>query len=623
MPERAAQLAATQKIVTPDRSRVPFTRPSSASPQLRSSKLHVSAVGNQAIQRSFHGRVLQTKLTINQPGDMFEQEADRVADTVMRMADLTTPPEPPMPNKPPSGLQRACSCGGSGSGECEECKTRVMSLQRSSAEASPSEQAPPIVDEVLSSSGGELEAAARNFMEDRFQHDFSDVRVHTDSRAAESARAVNARAYTVGRDLVFGPGQYAPHTSEGRRLLAHELTHVVQQGNNRLAPKLQRQVTEANFPGGGKVDDRRPGEHLLWNFDIGVTTLKPGHSAQIPRLAVEIKQALSRDPDARVDVEGQASLTGSRNDVLSQRRADSVKQALVQQGVDAARINIITVGSLESLPATTQENLARSRAVRVSVPAHLLLPQGPNKPPAPQPGGCQGTLAGDLTLDGADVNVNLRGLAIRIGAGDGTGNPPGMVISGGATVTPPACGKFVFLQNVMPFREIVYKDRSRNTFQTSSFVLDTNDPYPSQDFAKLPGTSVPTANDSPSQGIDTFSEGVINTVEVRDDFRMFLMFQPTGAARTVIQVAEWSWTALVKNSRPNEFFEGDLDKDAGASRVSPSSGKGRVTTDVPVLSPNVISLDWVTNTGGQKVTPPTFAEIHRRILDKLKPKANP
>ena len=70
--------------------------------------------------------------------------------------------------------------------------------------------------------------------------DFSQVRIHTDTRAAESARAVNAAAYTVGRDIVFGEGQYQPHTAHGQRLLAHELTHVAQQDNGPAA-KAQRQ----------------------------------------------------------------------------------------------------------------------------------------------------------------------------------------------------------------------------------------------------------------------------------------------------------------------------------------------------------------------------------------------
>jgi len=118
-------------------------------------------------------------------------------------------------------LQRKCACGG----KCEGCQ----------------KQAPPIVDEVLRSSGQPLDPETRDFMELRFGHDFSRVKVHTDGRAAESAQAVDARAYTVGRDIAFGKGQYAPGTLEGKRLLAHELTHVLHQSGG--APSLQRAVT--------------------------------------------------------------------------------------------------------------------------------------------------------------------------------------------------------------------------------------------------------------------------------------------------------------------------------------------------------------------------------------------
>src|SRR5437016_4260067 len=97
-------------------------------------------------------------------------------------------------------------------------------------------EVPPIVQDVLSSSGQPLNADTRDFMEPRFGHDFSQVRVHTDERAVESAQAVDALAYTVGQDVVFGEGQYEPETGEGKRLLAHELTHVVQNEQNIIPP---------------------------------------------------------------------------------------------------------------------------------------------------------------------------------------------------------------------------------------------------------------------------------------------------------------------------------------------------------------------------------------------------
>jgi hypothetical protein len=129
-------------------------------------------------------------------------------------------------------LQRKCACGQStaSGAECEECKKKE--LQRKAAGTAKAETAPPIVHEVLNSPGQALDHEARNFFEPRFGYDFSKVRVHTDATAAESARAVNAVAYTVGRNVVFASGQYAPDTEPGRALLAHELTHVRQQGSS-------------------------------------------------------------------------------------------------------------------------------------------------------------------------------------------------------------------------------------------------------------------------------------------------------------------------------------------------------------------------------------------------------
>ena len=130
-------------------------------------------------------------------------------------------------------LQRKCACGGAPGpdGECTECRAKRLSRQhRSSANHDALSSVPPIVHEVIQSPGKPLDTDTRALMEPRLGHDFANVRVHTYTRAAESAQAVDALAYTVGRDVVFGARQYEPGTTEGRRLLAHELTHVVQQG---------------------------------------------------------------------------------------------------------------------------------------------------------------------------------------------------------------------------------------------------------------------------------------------------------------------------------------------------------------------------------------------------------
>lgn len=176
---------------------------------------------------------VHAKLTVGPPGNIFEQQADRISERVMRM------PEPQ--------LQRACACGGG----CPQCQREQLGqkyprlrTQRVASSDLGQSEAPPIVHEVLASPGQPLDAATRAFMEDRFGHDFSRVRVHTDERAVASAHAVGAAAYTVGRNIVFDRGSYAPDTASGQRLLAHELAHVVQQAASPVGgPVVRRQIS--------------------------------------------------------------------------------------------------------------------------------------------------------------------------------------------------------------------------------------------------------------------------------------------------------------------------------------------------------------------------------------------
>lgn len=175
----------------------------SGSPAERILQLQRTA-GNQAVQRLIGSGVLQAKLKIGQPNDSYEQEADRVAEQVMRM------PRPQVQRK------------------CAKCKKKLELLQPK-AMGSITNTVPPIVHEALSSPGQPLDAQTRAFMEPRFGHDFGSVRVHSGSAAEQSARDVNANAYTAGNNIVFGAGRFEPGAREGRWLIAHELTHVLQQ----------------------------------------------------------------------------------------------------------------------------------------------------------------------------------------------------------------------------------------------------------------------------------------------------------------------------------------------------------------------------------------------------------
>ena len=127
---------------------------------------------------------------------------------------------------------------------------------------------PPIVHEVLRSPGQPLAEDVRAFYEPRFRHDFSRVRVHADGRAADSARAVGALAYTVGQDVVFGADRYDPASRAGRRLLAHELTHVVQQ--RQANADVQRLAADTSTDSAQEAEARRNGERVAAGQSVSV-----------------------------------------------------------------------------------------------------------------------------------------------------------------------------------------------------------------------------------------------------------------------------------------------------------------------------------------------------------------
>jgi hypothetical protein len=134
-------------------------------------------------------------------------------------------------------LQRKCACGGDAGreGQCEACAGRSLGIQRRASIDGTASNIPASVERTLARDGRALDPDTRGFMEQRFNRDFGDVKVHDDADAARSARDVDAHAYTVGSHIVFGEGQYRPSADGGRRLLAHELAHTIQQEGLRRA----------------------------------------------------------------------------------------------------------------------------------------------------------------------------------------------------------------------------------------------------------------------------------------------------------------------------------------------------------------------------------------------------
>ncbi|MDV7390900.1 DUF4157 domain-containing protein [Arthrospira platensis SPKY1] len=330
--------------------------------------------------------------------------------------------KPPQSDSPAATglLQRKCACGRHTTdqhGQCTECKKKGLALQRRAVNQNGPEVAPPIVHEVLRSPGRPLDPATRAYMEPRFGRDFSRVRVHTDGRASESAQTINARAYTVGNHIAFGVGQYAPETSSGERLLAHELAHTVQQRNsptlaracleigavdnaaereaNRVAEQaVGNRVLADPIPGRGmevqRLGDLRKAPlgmtclpanssptppiqtHL---FAISASTLIPSQQLDIENFVISW-HAAGTNPLVRVD--GYASTDGSDelNWQLSCDRAQAVVQELVTPssgapGISPANIEFFAQGETSEFSPALEPNRRATITTTSPLPAPI------------------------------------------------------------------------------------------------------------------------------------------------------------------------------------------------------------------------------------------------------------
>lgn len=215
---------------------------SSAKSEISSALALQDAIGNRSTLR-----LLQRKLAVGPTGSALELEAEAFADWATAGSTSGIPPQL-SPAETPASLHRNCtSCGGERT--CTNCKEDDERLQRRAASGGePSPLAVPNDWVRRLGSGQPLDRAAREFLESRLGTDLRDVRIHHGAAADESARGVRADAYTVGNDIVFGAGKYAPQSAPGRRLLAHEAAHVVQQRAAGGTANLQRQPAAPDSP---------------------------------------------------------------------------------------------------------------------------------------------------------------------------------------------------------------------------------------------------------------------------------------------------------------------------------------------------------------------------------------
>jgi hypothetical protein len=252
-------------------------------------------VGNQAMQQLLRAGIIHAKLSISQPDDPEEREADATADRIMRSHAGT------------GAAVSTCSCSNDEE-MCDECRQKkAATISRkptgNNAMTSPSR----VMNKLRGSAGHPLDVATRAFFEPRFGQDLSHVRVHSDTIAASSAREIQAHAFAAGSEVYFAAGQYSPETDSGRKLLAHELTHVVQHATG-SDPRIHRKYDDPYTlpPGDPNVWSNLKGKNLndpIWhkNFEYTLNAA--------PQDAIDTEKDLQNNPDPKTDDDKKAAVT--------------------------------------------------------------------------------------------------------------------------------------------------------------------------------------------------------------------------------------------------------------------------------------------------------------------------
>lgn len=243
--------------------------------------------------------IIQPKLKIGQPNDKYEQEADRVADQVMRM------PEPQKTSSNQSSITKNSSIG-SIQRKCSACSKEDELVQRKSTNITTPEVTPNISSSISSLQGGgvPMSKSERSFFEPRFGKDFSNVRIHSGGNANAAAASINAKAFTLGNNIVFNSGEYSPNTFSSKKLMSHELMHVIQQngegyGNKKVLPPLlhflaiQRKEEKATDSLKITTDNIDDAISIMWKtYQILVRTRREA----VDKLLISIEQEKKSSP---------------------------------------------------------------------------------------------------------------------------------------------------------------------------------------------------------------------------------------------------------------------------------------------------------------------------------------
>lgn len=351
--------------------------------------LHLQkALGNQAVQDLFESSAVQAKLNIWPSGNIYEKEAEKMAEKILYLPELRVQKQKiekkeeqsqikPFVPQFTNLIQNQTEEEIKGFPQTKSYKGKIQGV------------IPSIESSInsLKGKGQPMPKSVRNYFESRFGFDFSQVQMHTDTKAAETAKSINAMAFTVGREIFFGPGQYSPETSKGKQLLAHELTHTVQQkgglvidggiseiskgrGDLRNVVFCRKQPSSYRSSRGETKMKLDRGNLIfrLFNFNINQYKLKPRHQAVLKL----ISRLIQKWKISLVYVVGHASKPGSTgwNKRLSEKRALKVATKLLKFGVKYNQIRLYGKG--ESA-ATGKRRYDRAvEVILIQVPTRLL-----------------------------------------------------------------------------------------------------------------------------------------------------------------------------------------------------------------------------------------------------------
>lgn len=519
---------------------------------------------------------LQRKGYLDEAHDPLELEADRAAEQVMKAS------------APPQRKQE----------RNDEAPTALPSTASDRAEPS---ALPESVRETLGSQGRPLDVATRGFMEARFGYDFGGIRIHTGGQAATSAREVNALAYTVGRDVVFGAGQYEPGTSHGKRLLAHELAHTVQQ--NRLpalspqgaAHPLVSSVARARL---SRLKDQSCKPPLYTSAEkIKCHIIENKPPASDAKATEEWKKglrALFEDvatKDAK-NLHDNLSL-GPKGDAFAKFFHEQVDTATRDEMLDILKKKFAAPTTPAPAPAPTPSAPATpSAGTALPVLDDLLL----NKLRAP-------TASVSEIKDPAQGGVFIKGsenLLIDCN----------IKFEAFVNLQSSHVGRIFFRQYIM---SLVRKENAckRGPMGVDKGpALDTMEVYNHSAGGGYTGVISATGtagdvkmidNDAPAQAVEKpcdFKEGDAVQLYAADKFRLYVMWEPKGGAAVPLGYKEWGWKA---NGLFNKMTGGVWTKlltDTEDPRdLSGTIGTGALPSTTDVITPDTI-MD------GQKSVPP-------------------